>query len=250
MSWFTASRAGLRYSGRITYRLFAEWCETPEGAALVTALGAGIRFAPFGRRRTARRRLWRDLSAAARGGSLAAALQAEADRYLALMAEMAYAEALPRAAVDLQRLVVVPRSLLNGVMGAGVEQRMRHPDLVPSLPGGSPVHAFIGRQLVRELDQAVLAWRATPRRPLPATGEWASVGHDTSFAWAVSLGSEPAFRGHHHLFEVPRRGLTWRGRRALRSRMLELEERMAALTRDQRQEILRQAWAPFLPRAA
>ena len=250
MSWFTTSRAGLCYRGRITYRPFARWCATPEGAEVLATLGAGIRFAPLGRRRAARRRLWHELSTAGRDARVAAALQAEAERYLALMAEVAYADALPRLVVDLQRLVVVPRSLLNGVTRMGVEQRLRTLDVMPSLPSESPAHAFLFRQVVLELDQAVLAWRATPRRPLPAAQDWAGVAADPAFVWTTSLGSEPAFRGHHYLFEMPRRGLTWRSRRALRSRLRDLEEHLPSLTRDRRQEILRQAWTPFLPRAA
>src|SRR5690606_37389729 len=150
-----------------------------------------IRFAPLGRIRTARRRLWRELTAAARRRDVSAALQAEAGRYLALMAEIAYAEGLPRVAVELQRLVVVPRCLLNGVMLTAVEQRLLRYDLFPTLPGRSPIYEFFCAQLVHELDRAVLAWRATPRRTLPTSQHWASVGHDEAFAWTVSLTGEP-----------------------------------------------------------
>ena len=249
MGWFSRSRAGLRYKG-VTYQPFAEWTATPEGVGVLTPLAAAMRFAPFGRMRAARRRLWRDLAAAARDDRLAQAMQAEAERYLPLMAEVAYADGLPCATVDLQRLVVVPRALLNGVMLAGVEERLFHADLTPSLPGGSPLHAFLCRQIVRELDAVVLGVRANPRRALPAAQQWVNVGHDTAFAWTVPLAGEPVWRGHHYLFEVPMRGMNRRVHGAVRARIGELEQTLPFLTRDARQDLLRRAWTPFLPRAA
>jgi hypothetical protein len=250
MSWFTRSRDGLRYRGRISYAPFAEWIATPEGTGVLTSLAKAIRFAPLGRMRSARRQLWRALAATARSDSVAAALQAEADRYVALMAEIAYTDGLPCVSVERQRLVVVPRSLLNGVMKGRSETRWMAVDVVPWLGAGSPLHAFFCRQLVRELDQAVLSWRATPRRVLPTPQHWVSVGHETAFAWTVSIGSEPAARGHHYMFEIPHRGVGWRLRRAIRTRMSELDHSISLLTREERQDILRRAWTPFLPRAA
>jgi hypothetical protein len=62
-------------------------------------------------RARAQGRIWRELERAARSSALAAAIQAEADRFITQLVEASHAPGLPRRTVALHRLVVVPRAL-------------------------------------------------------------------------------------------------------------------------------------------
>src|SRR5439155_10704528 len=98
-AWIRSRGGRLTYAGRISRRPYDAWIRTPEGSAAVAAVAAAMRFSLFGRQRAARIRLWRELANAAAEDSVAAAVQEEADRYLARLTKLAYAEGLPRVAV-------------------------------------------------------------------------------------------------------------------------------------------------------
>src|SRR5439155_6982087 len=108
-AWIRLRGERLTYVGRISRGPFDAWTATPEGSAAIAAAAAHVRFSLLGKHRAARSRLWRELANAATDESVATAIQDEADRYLARLNQLAYAEGLPRVAVNLYRLVVVPR---------------------------------------------------------------------------------------------------------------------------------------------
>ena len=87
------------YTGRISRAPFARWANTEEGRAAIDEVAGTIRFAPFGRQRAARRRLWRALTAAASDDTVIETVRAEAQRYLKYLGDLAYADGLPRDTV-------------------------------------------------------------------------------------------------------------------------------------------------------
>ena len=112
MSWFKIADRHLRFRGRITRQPVLEWLTSEDGAAAVQGAASQIRFALFGRIRAARRRMRRELWQAVDSPAARSTIAAECDPYLAAWAELAYAPSLPRATVDLYRLVVVPRTMI------------------------------------------------------------------------------------------------------------------------------------------
>ncbi len=112
MSWFKIADGRLRFRGRITKQPVIDWLTSEDGTAAVQAAASQIRFALFGRLRAARRRMRRELWEAVDAPAVREVIAAECDSYLAAWAELAYAPSLPRATIALQRLVVVPRTMI------------------------------------------------------------------------------------------------------------------------------------------
>src|SRR5262245_48914958 len=108
---YWAGRA--RYSGWISRAPFTAWTKTPEGQAAIAAAADRLRLKWLARLR-AERRLWRQLATMARQRAVVVSIQSEADAYPARLQAFAYADGLPRVGVELHRLVVVPRVLVNG----------------------------------------------------------------------------------------------------------------------------------------
>src|SRR3954465_13198115 len=94
MSWFRVSGGGLEYRGRITREPFTRWTQSDEAIPAITRVGSGLRFCLFGRNRAACRRLWRSLDTAVRTPSVAAAIAAEAPRFMQVVARLAYSDGL------------------------------------------------------------------------------------------------------------------------------------------------------------
>ena len=153
MSWFRVNGGRLEYRGRITRASFTKWTATKEGAAAVARVASGIRFSVLGRSRSARRRMWLALEAASRVESLAAAIGVEATRYMQVMASLSYADALPRAHIELHRLVLVPRAMIAGRALTGLFERLAQAPALAEID--EAVHIFLFNQLVIEMDAAI-----------------------------------------------------------------------------------------------
>jgi hypothetical protein len=239
-SWVRYRRGGPRYAGRITRAPFVAWLATPEGRAVAEAAASRMRLRFLATRR-ASRRLWRQLAAAARDPELAATIQSEIDAYLGRLQEFAYAEGLPRASVELHRLVVVPRVLINAAAAGAIARRLRSVRAFAALEGGNALRDFFVLTLIRDLDTAIAGATPSPKRPLAAGNDWISVGLDGAFAWRVPLLNEPPWDGHHFVLELTRDPLTRKLRKAVAEAVQRLESSLPALTRIDRNEILRRA---------
>jgi hypothetical protein len=241
MSWVACSQGQLQYTGRIDRGPFRAWAESHEGGRLVEALSRSLGLRFMGRQRAARR-IWRELTEAARAESLVDAVEAELARYMQWLANLAYAEGLPRTTVKLQRLVIVPRVLLNGLAGRGIVERLEPLPALSDLSGGNVVRTFFVTRLVREIDAACAAAAPSLRRPLVAPEGWASVGVDSSFLWRSPYSSEPAWPGHHFMLELPRRGIDAPFRAAVKAGIESLQASLE-LSKIERDDILRRAAA-------
>jgi hypothetical protein len=239
-AWVRHRRGGARYAGRITRAPFVEWLATPEGQAAITTAAARLRLRFFVRRRAARR-LWRDLAAAARHPELVAVVQSEIDAYLGRLQEFAYAEGLPRTSVNLHRIVIVPRVLINGATYGAIARRLRSVRAFAALDGGDALRDFFVLTLIRDLDAAIASAMPSPKRPLAAGTEWISVGVEGAFVWRVPLLNEPPWDGHHYVVELTRDPMTRTVRKAVAAAVQRLEASLPALTRIDRNEILRRA---------
>ncbi|PYR35237.1 MAG: hypothetical protein DMF93_22105, partial [Acidobacteria bacterium] len=121
--WVRFRRGRACYTGAIARLPFVAWLATPEGRAVLDGAVARTRFAVLTERRAARR-LWRQLAAAAREPAAVVVIQSEADAYLDRLRDFTCAAGLPRLSVDLHRLVVVPRVLVNGAAYGGIARRL------------------------------------------------------------------------------------------------------------------------------
>jgi hypothetical protein len=252
-AWVRHRRGGARYAGRITRAPFVEWLATPEGQAVLDAAAARLRLRVLARRRAARlrlrflarrraaRRLWREIALAARSDDVVAVVQSEIDAYPSRLQEFAYAEGLPRASVDLHRIVVVPRVLINAAAYGAITRRLRSVRAFAALAGGEALRDFFVLTLVRDMDAAIARATPSPKRPLAAGTEWVSVGIDGAFAWRVPLLNEPPWDGHHYVLELTRDPITRALRKAVAAAVQRLEASLPALTRVDRNEILRRA---------
>src|SRR5262249_41721581 len=134
------------YSGAISRTTFLAWLETPEGRAAVDDAASRIRFVFLAKYRAARA-LWRRLVAAARDPHVVVTIQSEMDAYLGRVHELAYSGGLPRLRVDLHRIVVVPRVLINGAAYGAIARRLRSERAFASLEGGDAIRDFFIRTL-------------------------------------------------------------------------------------------------------
>jgi len=238
--WVRYRRGRASYAGGITRAPFAAWLATPQGRAVVDQEASRARFGLFARARAARR-LWRQLAAAAREPGVVVRIQSEIDGYLGRVPEFAYADGLPRLTVDLHRIVVVPRVLINCAAYGAIARGLHAERAFASLGGGDALRDFFVRTLVDHLDAAVESTMPSPKRPLEVGKEWVSVGLDGAFTWRLPVLNEPPWDGHHYVLELTRDPIT----RALRKKILAAVERIQAslpsLSRLERNEILRRA---------
>jgi hypothetical protein len=239
--WLRYSRGHVTYTGRITRGPFLAWAETEEGRTVVDQFASRIRFSLVGRKRAARHRLWRRLLAMARDDASVAAVQSEAQAYLERLGELAHADGLPRVGVDLHRLVVVPRALLNGVAYRGFAGKLRTCPAFVTLEGGEALRDFFIITLIDHVDRALAAARPTPKRPLPAGDCWMTVGMNGGFVWRIPLVKSPPWDGHHYVLEQTRDPVTRRVRKAVTECIDRFEASLMTLSREARQEIMRRA---------
>jgi len=238
--WIRYSGGRLTYSGAISRGPFTAWADSPAGAAVVASAAEHVRFSLFGKERVARKRMWRELADAAGDGSVIAAVQREADGYVRRLGKLAYGEGLPRVTVNLRRLVIVPRQLLNGTAYRSMAATLSALPAVASIDS-EPLREFFFRTLVDEMDVAVAGTRPTPKRPLACGDEWASIGVEGAFVWYVPFDG-PSWVGHHYMFEMPREAVTRALRKAIEANIASLEAWLPSLSRVERNDMLRRAW--------
>jgi hypothetical protein len=238
--WVRWSGKRLMYSGRISRGPFMEWAQSRQGRAVVTAAAARVRFAFFGRARVAQRCLWRALSSAARDERVVAFIQREIDAYFERLGELAYGDGLPRANIDLHRLVVVPRVLVNGAAYRSLATKLCSLPAIRSLEGGEELRDFLFLGLIQEIEAAISRVQPSPKHPLAAGETWTCVGVNLEFAWHVPF-QGPAWAGHHYVFELTRQPITRATRKALAEKIPGFEGSLPSLSRMERSDILRRA---------
>lgn len=239
MNWFTVKRGRIEYKGRIARPPFAEWCATKDGRAAIARVANGIRFSIFGRTRVARRRLWQGLDAASRTDGFKSLMAAEPAHFVRAMADVCYADVLPRAHIALGRLVLAPRALVMGRARAGVFARLMES---PALSGiDEAVRTFLLDRLVIEMDAALSKAAPAPRSPVYANDGWACVGLRLGTVWADPLWAGPYVAGHLFMYELPRQRLTRPEYKALDAAIEEMSGSVSTLSRTARDAMLRGA---------
>lgn len=239
MSWFIVRRGRLEYRGRISPQPFREWCASKDGGEAIARVSKGIRFSLTGRARSARRRLWRALDAASRSDAFAAAIAAEPEHFAQSMADVCYADALPRLHIALGRLVLAPRALVNRRARAAVFVRLIHAPALADLDDA--VRMFLLDRLVIEMDAAVTKASPMPRRPVLAADGWSCIGVHLGTIWADSLWAGSDSAGHLFMYELPGRPLTRREYKALDAGVHQISGTVSTLSRTAREAMLRAA---------
>src|SRR5574341_138710 len=109
MAWITRHKGTLAYSGRLACpSSFDIWAET-DGHAVVSELASEKWFSLLGKRRAAKKEIWRELQQLAERGLLADEIRSAVSAYTSRMADFALERSsLPRMSVDLRRVFVVP----------------------------------------------------------------------------------------------------------------------------------------------
>jgi hypothetical protein len=240
-AWVRYSRGRLQYAGRITRAPFAAWAQTGDGCAAIEKAARRIRFSLLGKRRSAARRLWRQLADAASDGPVAGAIGVEVQAYLDRLGELAFAEGLPRSGVDLRRLIVVPIVLLNGAACTAIASRLNQQVAWASLEGGDALKDFFITALIRQMETIVAAARPSTAVPIAVDAGWITVGLNTTFVWRVPVFHTPPWDGHHYVLELTRDPITRAVRKAVATKIAAFEASLVALSRTDRNEILRQA---------
>lgn len=244
MSWFKVSDGRVRFRGRITRRPFTEWAGTPEGAAAVDVVARQLRFALLGRTRSAKRRMWRELEAAVATEQVKAILEASPDYYLNAMAELAYAPSLPRVAIALRRMVVIPRTMIAARGRSALNSRLmastEYADLNESL------RAFLCDRLVWEIDDAIRRAKPSVKKPVSAREAWSCVALDEKFVWIDPLWSGKDWLGHVFMYEMPERA-SRRDRRDIEGAIEQLQRSLPELSQVQRDGTVRSAIAAMNP---
>src|SRR5262249_47269959 len=164
---------------------------------------------------------------------------AESGHFMQAMADVCYADALPRAHISLGRLVLAPRTLVMGRARAGVFARLME---TPTLAGvDEAVRTFLLDQLVVEMDAALMKAAPLPRRRVFANDGWACVGVRLGTVWADPIWAGPYGAGHLFMYELRARGLARREYKALEAAVEEMAGSVSNLSRTARDAMLRAA---------
>lgn len=239
MSWFKVRDGRVVYTGTLTRQPYTAWIATPDGAKAIDAVAKDIGFRLFGRKRAARSRVWRELAAAAASDDGRSALQAAADLYAKAISDLAYAQALPRATIELRRLVLVPRALVAGRARTAVTARLTQCRAFSDRPVAE--RDFLFETVLNEIDAAMRAARPSVQRPVRAADEWVCVGADTRFAWVDQYWSGPGWSGHWFVYERPRDAISRATRKALDRAVDQLTTGLGTLSRERRQALVQLA---------
>ena len=245
MSWFEVADGRLRFRGRISRQAVADWVASEEGAAVVAAAARQSGFSLFGRTRSARRRLCRELHDTVSGDAMRSVISLEADRYLVEWTELAYAPSLPRLQVGLQRLVVVPRTMILARTLSSVSTRLMRCQAFPELD--ESFRDFLPRRILAEMDDAIRRARPSPHHPIHAYESWACVAIDREFEWIDRMWSGPEWLGHVMMFEMPHAGLRRRQRSELEAAIERLTATLPHMSHRQRDGMIRTASAGLRP---
>lgn len=247
MAWFKVSDGRVRFRGGITRRPFSEWAATPEGAAAVEVVARELRFALFGRTRSAKRRMWRELEDVVNTEQVKGILETTPDWYANAMTELAYAPSLPRVAIAMRRLVVIPRTMIAARGRSAINARLMistaYGDLNESL------RAFLCDRLVFEMDDAIRRAKPTVKRPVSAREAWACVALDEKFVWIDPLWSGTDWLGHVFMYEMPERA-SRKDRREIEAAIEQLQQSLPELSQVQRDGTVRSAIAAMNPARA
>lgn len=239
MAWVIRRRGALRYSGRLPRpRSFDRWAET-EGREAVAALASRRWFSLIGKRRAAKREIWRELRQLAESGALAGYIHAAVAEYGDGIGNFAVERAtLPRASVDLRRLFVVPRAQYNAwALDRLTSCLQRCPD-VAALKGGPNLILYICFELLCAIDTAVLASSPSARRALRAGVEWSIIGVNAQVVWWVPYRPGPDWRGHYFVYEAAPEGITRARRKQLIASIEQLDSGVSELSRLRKSAIL------------
>lgn len=239
MPWFDVADGRLRFRGRLTKEPIQEWLCSEEGAVAVQDVAGGLRFALFGRTRSARRQLFRRVWHAISASSVRETISAECDRYVAACTQLAYAPSLPRLSLAARRVVVVPRVMIAWRAASGAAARLGASLQTADVPDS--FKTFFARWVSSMMEDALLRARPSPQRPVCAHESWACVALDTDLIWIDPSWSGPEWRGHVVMFEMPPAGLHRRDRRELEATIEQLTQSLPNLTRVQRDKTVRLA---------
>jgi hypothetical protein len=213
----------------------------------VAETAARIGFSLFSKAVTARRRLWRQLVAAARDDAVATVMAREVQAYLERLGELAYAEGLPLVGVSLHRLVVVPRGLLKAAAYRSLDTTLGAQPPLAAFAGAAPLSSFFSQQVVEEMDLSIAEARPSPKRTLPAGADWVCVGLNATFPWRPRVLECAPWNGHHYVLELTREPITRAVRNEVRANIERFEASLPSLSRTERDDILRRAsmWQPI-----
>ena len=239
-AWIRYRRGRPWYTGAISRPPFRTWLETPEGCGAVDDIASRMRFAFVVKARAARR-LWRRLAAAARDPQVVTTIQSELDSYLGRVHELTYAGGLPQLNMDLHRIIIIPRILINNTVYKAIARRLRSDRAFASLEGGDAIRDFFVRTLVGDLDAAIAGTMPSPKRPLAVGRDWISIGLDDAFVWRLPLLNDPPWDGHHYVLERRRDPITRAVRKKASAAVEQIKASLPLLSRVERNEILRRA---------
>jgi hypothetical protein len=245
MSWFEVADGRLRFRGRITRQPFFDWAASADGAAAVETAARQIRFSLLGRTRSARRRMCRDLQDRVAADSMRSVITLESDRYLSAWTDLAYAPSLPRLQVGLQRLVVVPRTMILARTLANVTARLTRCPAFAELE--ESFRDFLARRILSEMDEAIRRAKPSSNHPVYAYESWACVAIDREFAWIDPVWSGPEWLGHVMMFEMPTGRLQRRQRTELEDAIQRLTRDLPGMSHRQRDGTVRTATAGLKP---
>jgi hypothetical protein len=238
MSWFHAKKGRLTYRGRLSQGPFSAWVSSPEGSSTLAGVANASGLRIFAIART-RRRIWRALERAGRSEPLRSLLQTEAERFSAALGEASFAPALPRTQVALHRLVIVPRALVAARARTGIRPRLWNLPVMAQFE--EPIRMFFCEQVLIELDRALERASPSASRPTQAADGWSCVGCHRPYVWVDPLWAGAEWSGHIFMYEFPRTGLTGAQRKELDAAVSHLQHGLSALSRLQRDAIVRRA---------
>jgi hypothetical protein len=239
VDWFAVKRGRLEYRGRISRQPFETWCTTEDGQKAIARVAKGLRFSILGRKRSARRQLWRALDSASRTDAFRTAIAAEPDRFMQVLADVCYADALPRAQVGMWRLVLAPRALVAGRARAAAFARLMESPALADID--EAVRKFLLDHVVIEMDAAIKRASPVPKRPVLARDGWACVGVRLGTVWMDPLWAGPDGTGHLFMYEMPPQGLTRRDAKAVDAAIEQIGVEISTLSRATRDAMIRSA---------
>ncbi len=239
MGWFKVNDGRVLCNGQISRDPFTAWIATPEGSAAIAAVAGGMGFRLLGKARAARNQIWRGLLSALRSADGRVGLQASADLYGRALASLAYAQALPRTSVALQRLVLVPRAMVADRARAAISAQLGQYATFAERP--APEREFLISTVMAQIDEAIRRAKPTSRHPVRGHDEWVVIGADTNFQWVDRYWSGNGWTGHWFLYELPRNGVSRADRGAIERAVETMRASVHNLSRERRQALVRLA---------
>jgi hypothetical protein len=182
MGWIRVVGKSLEFTGKIVASAsFEDWA-LAKGEQVVNEFAQKKTIALFGKRKAAKKELWKNLVDVSQKPALFTVINNLAKNYQTMI--VVVADAIEDNKYVANGLTyAIPTTAINSLYRAVVEGTLSKSDEFQELKGGPELRSFFYDEFVAQIDSAFQLLRPSTSEPLRLSGEWYAVGSNADYDW-------------------------------------------------------------------